>query len=211
MTRSKLPVLAPNKSDGHHDRKGETIEGKRIEIGKGEYQDFLIDCTLVDCEIRILCGAQSVNLFRSTFEGCVFRPRQKLSNLRFNGLNLRRCRFIGRYDGCRFGNEEEEDDSDVRDCDFSEASLFDMCEFLDGTDVASCRFPAWPHIVVTNLTESYREWLDLDLPEELEIAQEIIGENDPPTHAVTLYLPSETDDFEELRPLLDAQPYIRTG
>lgn len=210
-TNPRLTVLPPNHPGGFHQRRDERIEHKVVEIGKGKAQDFITRSTLVGCELRVSCGAGSVNLYESTFERCTFRPRREMKNLRLTGMNFRACTFLGRYSGCRFGNESEKDASDVRDCDFSRASLFHLCDFLDGTDPGSMAWPGWPHVVVTDLPRSRRAWLRLELPEEMRIVQQVIGETDSLSRAVTLYLPAETDRPEELRELLASQSYIIAG
>ncbi len=209
--KSQLDVLSPNSPDGFHQRRDERIERKALEIGNEKFQDFITRSTLVECEIRILCGASSVNLFESTFERCTFRPRREMKNLRFTGVNLRGCTFLGKYSGCRFGNESENDESDVRDCDFSKANLFHLCDFLEGADVGSLRWPGWPHIVVTDLPRSRKAWLGLKLPKQMRVVQEVIGEQDSLSRAVTLFLPAETDHADELRELLAPQSYIIIG
>jgi hypothetical protein len=209
--KSQLDVLPPNMPENFHQRRDERIERKAVEIGKGKFQDFITRSTLIECEIHILCGTSHVNLFESTFEQCTFRPRREMKNLRFTGMNLRSCAFLGKYTGCRFGNESADDFSDVRDCDFSQASLFHLCDFLDGADIASLRFPGWPHIVVTDLPKSRPDWLRLKLPQEMRVVQEVIGEKDSLSRAVTMYLPAETNHSDELRELLASQSYIIIG
>jgi hypothetical protein len=209
--KAQLDLLLPNHPDGFHQRRDERIDRKIVEIGKGKFQDFITRSTLAECELRILCGARSVNLFQSTFERCTFRPRREMKNLRFAGMSLRACLFLGKYTGCRFGNQSEEDVSDVRDCDFSQASLFHLCDFLDGADVGSLRWPGWPHIVVTDLPRSRRAWLRLKLPEEMRFVQQAIGEEDSLSRAVTVFLPAETDCTEELREVLASQSYVIIG
>jgi hypothetical protein len=203
-----LDILPPNHPEGFHQRRGERIEQKTIEIGKAKWQDFITDSTLIGCDIRILCGAHFVNLFGSTFEQCTFRPRREMKNLRFTGMTLWGCSFVGRYSGCRFGKESEDEVAAVRACDFSGASLFHLCDFLDGADVSTMRWPAWPHIVVTDLPRSRAAWLRLKLPEEMRIVQEVIGDENSLSRAVSLYLPAGTDRAEELRELLASQSYL---
>jgi hypothetical protein len=205
--KHQLDILPPNNPDGFHRRRGERIERKTVEIGKGRYMDFITDSTLVECDIRILCGARSVNLFGSTFERCAFRPRQEMKNLRFTGMTIRDCAFLGKYTGCRFGAEDPDHAGLVRDCDFFQARLFHLCDFLGGVDVGSLRWPPWPHIVVTDLPRSASEWLRLKLPEELRIIQRVIADGTL-ARAVTLYLPAKTARAEELRDLFASQSYI---
>lgn len=206
--KSQVDILPPNNPQGFHQRRGERIERKCIEIGKGKFQDFITDCTLVDCDVRIHCGAGSVNLFGSAFERCVFYPRREMKNLRFTSMVLRNCKFLGKYTGCRFGRELEEQAAEIRDCDFSAASHFHLCDFLDGADVASLRWPSWPHFVVTDLPRSRREWLRLDLPPALRLTQQVIGSEVSTAHAVSVYLPAEMDDVERVHDLLSSQSYV---
>jgi hypothetical protein len=205
---SDLELLPPNQPEGYHRRRGERIERQLIEIGKGKSMDFITLSNLVECELRILCGASHVNLFASTLERCTFRPRREMKNLRLTGINFDGCVFLGKYTGCRLGNLEEYDDSDVRDCDFSRATLLHLCDFLEGTDVASFRWPAWPHIVVTDLPGSRKHWLGLELPEELQVVQQVIGREESLASAATLFLPAVTERAEELRELFASQSYI---
>lgn len=206
--RPLLNVLSPNQREGHHQRRGERIERKTIEIGKAKCMDFITDSTLIECDIHILCGTRSVNLFGSTFERCTFRPRREMKNLRFASMMMRDCTFFGKYTGARFGRELPQQVVDIRRCDFSATRLFHLCDFLDGADIASLRWPTWPHVVVTDLPRSRRSWRRLKLPEEMRIVQEVIGEEDSPSKAVTIFLPAETKHSEELRELLKSQSYI---
>jgi hypothetical protein len=201
-----LPTLSPNNPDGFHQRRGERIEQKTIEIGEAESLDFITESTLVGCDLHILRGGRSVNLFGCTFERSIFRARRELKNVRFTGMTLRGCTFLGRYVGCGFGNKEPHELGEVRGCDFSQATRFHLCEFLDGADTSSMLWPRWPHIVITDLPRSAGAWRKLDLPEELRIVQEVIA--DGSARAVTLYLPAETNRAEELRPVFASQSYI---
>jgi uncharacterized protein YjbI with pentapeptide repeats len=78
--------------------------GRTIEIGKAESLDFITESTLVGCDLHILRGGRSVNLFGCTFDRSTFRARRELKNVRFTGMTLRGCTFLGRYVGCGFGN-----------------------------------------------------------------------------------------------------------
>ncbi len=40
------------------------------------------------------------------------------------------------------------------------------------------RWPSWPRIVIRDLLRSHRAWLCLKLPEELQVVQEVIGEEE---------------------------------
>jgi hypothetical protein len=205
---SASDILLPNAPDGSHQRRGERIERKRIDIGKSKIMDAIFECTLVDCEIHIHCGASSVSLFDSTLEHCSFHPKREMKGLRFTSLRLIGCKFFGKYSGCRFGNEDDGQSASADSCDFSQATLFHLCDFLAGADVGSMKWPPWPHIVVTDLPRSAPAWLGLRLPEELRIVQQVVGEAASFSKAVTIFLPAKTAPAEDLRQLLLSQSYV---
>lgn len=202
-------ILLPNAPDGSHQRRGERIERRRIDIGKSKIMDMIFNCTLVDCEIHIHCGARSVNLFDSTFKDCSFHPKRELKGLRFTSVRLKGCKFFGKYSGCRFGNEDDDEQSASADgCDFSEATLFHLCDFLPGADSGSMKWPPWPHVVVTGLRQSASAWRKLRLPEELALVQQVIGDAERFSNAVTIFLPVYGAPTEDLRQLLLSQRYV---
>ena len=95
----------------------------------------------------------------------------------------------------------------MRRLPFSQSGRFHLCDFGAGVDVGSLRWPPWPHIVVTDLKRTAQSWLKLNLPEELRVVQQVMGD-DPRDRAVTLYLPAETQRADELRELFASQSYI---
>lgn len=205
---NKYEKVSPNDENENIKLINDYFEGKSIEIGKAKYQDFITDCTLKNCELRIRCGAGSVNLFGSKFYDCVFRPSKEMKNLRFTDVFLYNCYFKGRYSGCRFGADMDKNEAIVKGCDFSEVKLFHLCDFLRGADVESCKFPPWPHIVVTDLKNSRKDWLGLELPENLRIVQDVVGDEDQLSSAVTIHLPSVNKDYEQLKDVFSSRSYI---
>ncbi|WP_338847292.1 hypothetical protein V8J88_01055 [Massilia sp. W12] len=208
MQKPKRELLLANHPDGHHHIKGQTLVGKRIEIGKGKSQDFILNCTLLDCEIAIFCGASHVNIFASTLQQCTIQARREMKGWRLTDCTLQACVFEGKYSGCRFGAEDETSTFSMQDCDFSAVRLLDFCEFGEGVMLKQIKWPAWPHIVITDLPQSRENWLALALPAALASAQQIIGEEDAPWRAVSLYLPAHLAQFDALRESLATEPYI---
>nr|WP_159063750.1 hypothetical protein [Thaumasiovibrio occultus] len=205
---TKLEKLLPAEGKDHHRITGLTIENKTIEIGNGKNQDVIVNSTLNNCVIRIKCGARQVNIFNSSLLNCVIWPARQMNGLRLAGLEMVGCKFKGRYFDCRFGNEQESDQSNVRDCDFSEAKLFHLCDFREGTDAKSCKFPKWPHIILTDLSDSSEDWLSLDLSQEFRSIQRVIAESGHVSSAASIHLPSTIDDPEKYKALLKSRPYI---
>lgn len=200
--------LSPAEGQDHHTLRGLTIENKIIDIGLGTYQDMIHDCTLINCTLRIRCAAGGVNIFGSSLTNCTIWPARQMNNLRLTGLELINCTFKGKYRGCRFGSEHSDQTSTVSGCDFSQARLFDLCDFLDGCDVHSCRFPTWPHLVVPGLPESAPDWLAIDFPQSFRTTQRIIGQQEGPSVAVSVYLPARLEKADDYKELLTSRPYL---
>jgi len=212
--KSLCELLPPNEPEGFHRRRDERIAERTLELGRGKFLDILLDCQLSDCELRILGPAKCLNLRGSTLERCLFRPRKQLRNHRFTNANLRDCKFLGKYRGCRFGRELDDRLGTATGCDFSQAVLWHLCDFWPGAEVETFRLPPWPHVLVTDLPRSRADWLGLKLPPELRIVQEGIGAEDSLAHAVSLYLPAVSEHFlseraEELRELFSSRSYLR--
>jgi hypothetical protein len=203
-----LELLPPNQPEGHHNWNHAKVERKRIEIGKASYLDFINDSTVAECELRISCGSRGVNLARSTFVRCTFRVARELRNHGFTWMNLQDCSFFGKYQGCRFGSEFDDQPADIQRCDFSQVKLFQHCDFLKGADVDSMKMPPWPHVLVTDLPRSSKAWLRLKLPDTMRVVQKVIGETGL-HQAASIYLPAETERPDDLRELLEKQSYIR--
>lgn len=205
---TRIEKLIPNQADGSHAIKNQTIEHKKIEIGNGEYLDVISGSTIINCEIRIKCSAAGINFFDSTFIDCTIWPGKEIKNLRLSSVTMNNCVFKGKYTGCRFGKDLPEKNSEIKNCDFSQVKLLHLCDFLDGADITECKFPSWPHILITELPKYRENWLNLDLPPDMKLIQEIIGEEDSLAKAVTIYLPLVTDDCESLRSKLESESYV---
>lgn len=203
-----MELLPPAEGQDHHTLRGLTIENKIIEIGNGTYQDIIHSSTLINCTLRIRCAADGVNIFDSSLINCTIWPARQMNNLRLTGLELIDCTFKGKYRGCRFGSEHSDQSSNLTGCDFSQARLFDLCDFLDGCDVHSCHFPVWPHLVVTGLPESAPDWLTIDFPQSFRTTQRIIGQQEGPSVAVSVYLPARLERADDYKELLTSRPYL---
>ena len=195
------PERAPQGRTGAHRISGERIEGHTLHLGRSKVIDTLVDTTFVDCTIRIHCGASNLTIARCTFVGCTFWPTREMRNLRLETCGMQGCTFRGRYSGARFGSE-------VRDCDFSAAASLDLCDFAEGADVASCRWPAWPHVTVVDAL-AHRDALEaLDVSVDLAISLDVIAEP-PAMAACTLDLSRYDDDPDALRAMLAPLPFVQ--
>jgi len=195
--------------DDHHMIQGESVSGKIIEIGAGEYQDFISDgALLIDCEIRILCSAASLNIFDATFENCLIKARRELKNYSFFNAGFRGCKFIGKYSGCRFGSHEKENTGFVEECDFSEAKL-DLCDFFDKVEIKSLKFGEWPLAVITKIDENAIDWKNTDFgDEEFSYTQDVVAD-EPFASAVVIDVSKNADDMNSVYQILKDKAYVR--
>lgn len=195
--------------DDHHKIVGETITGKIIEIGAGKYMDFIHGGTVLDdCEIRILCGAQSVNIFNATIRNSIVKTRRELKNLQLLDVQFDGCKFLGQYSGCRFGQLESQNTGTVKNCDFTAARL-DLCDFHPGSNIESLTFPPWPQIVVRKPNQWREEWLGIPFPDEFRSTQEIVVDPEVMAcDAIAIYLPSKCPDFDSMRTMLAAYKHV---
>ena len=107
-----------------------------------------------------------------------------MKNLRFTGMAIRNCTFVGKYTGCRFGRELEDQVADIRGLRFLRCGPVHLRDFRDGADVGTMCWPPWPHIVVTDLPHC--AWLRLKLPDKMRIVQQVLGNEDSLSRAVSL-------------------------
>jgi hypothetical protein len=209
LTSVRKEILPPNGTSGEHRWRGVTLADRTIEIGRSDVYDSIFDCHLINCVIRTFRGARGVSFPDCTLESCTIEAKKELRNLRFTRLTMRDCTLFGRYVGCRFGGEDADEKAEVTRCDFSKAILFDKCDFLYGVDVQTLTLPTWPHITITNIAKNRKRLLELPLPESLRILKGAVAYEDSIANAVSFHLPAHYAQYEDLRPIFDAEDYIR--
>lgn len=197
------PTLAPNHKSGCHKLTDAVVADHTIHLGKSKTLDALVRTRFERCVIRIHCGASALILDACTFVDCTFWPAKPMNNLRLQSSTLERCSFRGRYAGLQVG-------ADARACDFSEATELDLCDFAAGNDVASHRFPAWPHVVVhepARHLEQLRERVDdAGVLEMFEIMAE-----GPEIAACTLNVAASATDADAVRAALASCSCVTVG
>lgn len=200
-SRPRPPVLEPTGPTRAHKLDGARVEGRTIHLGRSRFIDTLVRTTFVDCTLRIHCGASALTIADCQFERCTFWPAKDMRNLRLESSVLTDCTFEGRYVGARFGRA-------VSGCDFSEARLFDLCEFDDGADIESCVFPGWPHVTILS-PFTHRATLEaLPVAADLALMLDVIAEPSD-TAACTMHVPSYQPDAELVRACFADLPFVR--
>lgn len=195
------PTLKPKGGTGAHKISGERIEGHTLHLGRSKVIDTLVDTAFVDCTIRIHCGASNLTLARCRFENCTIWPAKEMRNLRVPTCTFEGCTFVGRYSGARFGDG-------VRGCDFSGVKSLDLCDFGPEADIASCRWPTWPHVTIVEPMAHRAELEALDVSFDLGLTLEIVAEP-PAASACTVDLSRYDDDLDMLRTKFESLDFVR--
>ena len=146
--------------------------GVTIEIGKGR-TILGPHLTLKKSQLKIAAGANLL-LGNSEFDRCTFEVQR--SKRIFSSRSIfRRCRFVGRFSGIIFG----QNDSEVLNCDFWAAELID-CDFQN-CDIRKQRFAPWPQIVIPDGRSTARPLQQRlgKISPKLHLALEVLATSDP--------------------------------
>ena len=155
----KRELLEPNDHGfSIHDRRDETIVGRKVEIGAGQVCDKLHSCTFRDCEIRLRSSGRVVAVATSNqlFEDCHIWAAQ-IQHIATWDAAFHRCYFRGKY-SARFTGP-------VTDCDFSTATLISTT-FLQDVPLGDVVWPPWPHVVIDSPSKNYADWSKIPKPAE---------------------------------------------
>jgi len=187
--------------------------GLTLNLGLDHYADVIGDgAELIDCKIIIHGSARGIIISKSKFTNCLIHAKRKLVNFYWSYSKLIGCTFLGRLEGCVFGNIENTKriEGSIEDCDFTKATLH-LSSFND-CDMTSIKLPRWPCFTVLEPKRNKKKWLALPLPEEICYLQETICETDE--SAITLHWPTiakeERIDVspDAVRQLLAAKKYV---
>jgi len=197
IVSNALPDLTPNDTTyGSHDRRDETIEGRKVVIGGGDVCDQLLNCRFIDCEIRIKCAGRmtGVALSGCSFKDCMIWP-SKIQKIVHLNADFHSCRFKGTY--------EIEFHGEVSDCTFEEARL-NYALFYKPVTLDLRSVPRWPHIVVTNLTENGGDFM-ASVPKLSSLW--IMARKH--SHSMVVNLEKECDDIDQTWNSLKEKDYIK--
>lgn len=122
------------------------MEGERLELPKGAIYWLGPNITLRRCTLVLGVASRWLTFMSGQLIDCTIQAKSELKNARWTTMNLKGCRFKGRFTGNEFGQRRGHDDgwelAGLVDCDFSEARL-DACRF-HGCDMRTVRLPRWP-------------------------------------------------------------------
>ena len=156
------------------DINNQSLQGETINIASKE--DFILrrGSVLKDCQITNRATAWYLRLTRSVIEGGSFSTKVRLNELNWLRVKLHGVKFKGKFVGNDFGTKAEiyENLGEIRDCDFTEASVH-YCRFFN-CDIASNKF-APNHIIIPQNASVSSRLLSLSWPENIRGIAEIYG------------------------------------
>jgi hypothetical protein len=158
ITRERDLLPANDRQYGMHNRRNETIVGKKIEIGAGQVCDQFYSCTFKDCEIRLLAAGRLVGVAThgQVFQDCLIWA-SRIQRIPTWEAAFERCSFRGTYE-TRFAGP-------VIDCDFSATRLVSAA-FLQAESLGQVIWPKWPHVVLDSPTSNCQDWSQIPLPKD---------------------------------------------
>ncbi len=154
------------------DINNQSLQGDTINIAPKE--DFILrrGSVLKDCQITNKATAWYLRLTRSVIEGGSFSTKVRLNELNWLRVKLHGVTFKGKFVGNDFGTKAEiyENLGEIRDCDFTEASVH-LCRFFN-CDIASNKF-APNHFILPRNASSSRSLLSLNWPDSIHYLAEM--------------------------------------
>ena len=85
--------------------------GLTLTLGLDHYADVIGDgAELIDCKIIIHGSARGVIISKAKFRNCVIQAKRPFLNFYWSDNKLIGCTFLGRFEGCVFGNIENTSD-----------------------------------------------------------------------------------------------------
>lgn len=148
------------------DINNQSLQGETINIASKEEFDLRNGSVLKDCQITNRATSRNLLFLQSVIEGGIFDTKVRLNELRWLRVKLHGVTFKGKFVGNDFGTKAEiyENLGEIRDCDFTEASVH-LCRFFN-CDIASNKF-APNHIIIPHNTSVCSSLLTLDWPDEI--------------------------------------------
>ncbi|HEX5754074.1 MAG TPA: hypothetical protein VFZ09_48270 [Archangium sp.] len=196
----------------HYDNR--EIEGERIEFPKHAIYFLGPNVTFRRCTLVFSVAARWLHLLSGKLIDCTIQAKSELTTLPWATMNLRGCRFKGRFAGNDFGFRQDLDDSSrsgrIEDCDFTDARL-DGCRFFN-CDMSSIRLPRWPCFTFMDPRGHAVELGRCEWPGRFGNLIERLATIPEGTVAVTWHAPTVAERMdttgEELRAALERAPGI---
>jgi hypothetical protein len=202
---------------------GERRESCTIDVARSKFVDFLSHGTnLNHCRVNIHGSARGIVFHGATLQDCEIVAKRRFTGYDWGDVVLRRCRFVGVFDNCRFGPRytvnRDGPHGVIEDCDFSSAKL-GWCEFYN-CDVSGITIPTWPTFVIDAPPANSEEWMSIPFPASYaSIEQTMIAGLSPEIDQTGLVAVTQNADAiakrhsittEEIRALISGHRFIRS-
>lgn len=190
-----------------------------IRLGDGRHVDFITSSVLSGCTLDV--RGTGLTIMGSTLDDCTFKVK-RLTNVQFCAVRFVRCRFIGTFVGCEFGDDPQHrpenssvtrshpaEPGTVEDCDLR-GTVFDRCSFWR-CEPTRVHWPDWPNIAVIDSPTARKRWSALELPYEMRVTQSTLATHERygefPSVS-TIHLPRNGVDPELVWPIIQDEEYI---
>ena len=158
------------------DINNQSLQGETINIASKENFVLRNGSVLRDCQITNRATSRYLLFARSVIEGGSFSTKVRLSEVIWLDMKLHGVSFKGKFVGNDFGTRAEtyENLGEIRDCDFTEASVH-YCRFFN-CDIASNKF-APNHLIMPRNSTTSNALLTLSWPEQFRGLAGIFAEH----------------------------------
>ena len=148
--------------------RNESVTGRKIQLGGPDqlYTASIANSRVENSEIVLQGrGDRIVTILDSSFHNCRIEGRKAYSYF-LHSASFSSCEFDGQFRDCVFGHDPLGKVQEIRDCDFSRASLL-VVSFRGGLDYSSCSWPGWPTVIFRQTMENRKALGALPLPPSL--------------------------------------------
>ncbi len=190
------------------------FEGERIEFPKHAIYFLGPNVTFRRCTLVVSVAARWLHLLSGKLLDCTIHAKSELTTLPWATMNLKGCRFKGRFTGNDFGFREDDIDrwrlGGIEDCDFSEARL-NGCRFFN-CDMSTIRLPRWPCFTFMDARRHAAELGQREWPGFFGSVIKVVCDASEGTVASTWHAPTVAEKMdttvEELRAALERAPGV---
>ena len=148
----------------------QTIKNEEITLLNNVVNRLAHQLVMEDCIINFKLTSRALICAQAKFLNCTLNFKTRLNNHPFSSVYFENCTFKGKLSSSEFGRrkwihepEKEKIIAGIKNCDFSEVTVFDGIRFID-CDIDTIIFPKFPHFVVKYPFKNAQKILDSNLP-----------------------------------------------
>lgn len=160
-----------------------TLTGEQVELTDREVNVLGPDLELRDCTVTSMASAKALVIAGLRMFGGSFHQSRPLRNFHFERAHFHGVAFVGRFEGCDFGDWESPPKGSIANCNFSAANL-DGCRFLS-CEPNTLVLPHWPNFTIIYPAEAHDAVISQQWPAKVGYTMGIYTDVDPECVAVT--------------------------